>query len=79
MKSWYYIPEFCVVLNFIDILVGPSQMPIRTMLPRFLYVPGFYATVGQSPQKYNTGVSMYKQDTYFPNTFFMKSDINLLQ
>jgi hypothetical protein len=42
------------------------------------YVPGFYATVGQSPQKYKTGVSMYKKDTYFPNTFFMKYDINLL-
>jgi len=44
---------------------------------QILYVPGFHTILGQSPQKYKTGLSLYKQDTYFPNTFFMKSDINL--
>jgi hypothetical protein len=43
-----------------------------------VYVPGFHTILGQSPQKYETGVSLYKQDTYFLNTIFMNSDINLL-
>jgi len=73
MKSWYYIPEFCVVLNFIHILAGPSQMPAS----QILYVPGFHAILGQFPQKYETGVSVYKQDTHFLNTVFMIYDINL--
>jgi hypothetical protein len=45
---------------------------------QILNVPGFYTILEQSPQKYKIGVSLYMQDTYFLNTFFMKFDINLL-